>query len=148
MLAVFFRRTKTTLVTNLAKSVYRKMIAITSFTLAKPPNYVFSKKYCKMSLCGVLYSASLCNILCTITSPFYQKGKKCPTPMLLRLPFGFPLDRPQPQGADQGTAHRDDPPVGGKLAAQRLSSSNSYKVIGALLAGDDLHWLAIRSSSK
>lgn len=38
MLAVFFRQTKTTPVTNLAKSGYRKMIAITSFTLAEPPN--------------------------------------------------------------------------------------------------------------
>lgn len=38
MLAVFFRQTKTTLVTNLAKSVYRKIIAVTSFILAKPPN--------------------------------------------------------------------------------------------------------------
>ena len=38
MLAVFIPSNETTLVTNLAKSVYRKMIAITSFTLAKPPN--------------------------------------------------------------------------------------------------------------
>ena len=38
--------------------------------------------------------------------------------MLLQLPFGFPLDRLQPQHTDEGTAHRDDPPVGGKLAAR------------------------------
>jgi hypothetical protein len=38
MLAVFIPSNETTLVTNLAKSVYRKMIAITGFTLAKPPN--------------------------------------------------------------------------------------------------------------
>jgi len=40
MLAVFIPSNETTLVTNLAISVYRKMIAITSFTLAKPPNGV------------------------------------------------------------------------------------------------------------
>ena len=42
MLAVFFRQTKTTLVTNLAKSVYRKMIAITSFTLAETAEQVLA----------------------------------------------------------------------------------------------------------
>jgi hypothetical protein len=38
MLTVFIPSNETTLLTNLAKSVYRKMIAITSFTLAEPPN--------------------------------------------------------------------------------------------------------------
>ena len=51
-------------------------------------------------------------------------------PTLLRLPFGFPLDRLPPQHTDEGAIHRDDPPVEGELAARaRLGAAMRAAII-------------------
>lgn len=53
------------------KTILMNCFMLTFMVCKELPNYVFSKDCCKTPLCGVLYSPSLCNILCA-AAPFYQ----------------------------------------------------------------------------
>ena len=61
------------------------------------PNYVFSKNCCKIPLCGVLYSASLYNILCTNHVPILPEGQKMSQP----IPTATPQKPPEKKLLDQ-----------------------------------------------